>query len=151
MIQYDLVQRNRLPCLKEVSKTSEDCYINSVDDINNVLKEIGLGEKAEEYVYLIGLNIRNKILGVFDVAHGEFESCYFNTAQLITRLLLCGARRAILAHNHPSGDPSPSEDDIKVTEKVGNAFDICGIKLLDHVIAGENCYFSVKRRELDMS
>ena len=52
----------------------------------------------------------------------------------------------ILLHNHPSGDPEPSEEDILVTKRVAEVGDLLGIPLLDHIVIGDNCYISLKER-----
>ena len=64
------------------------------------------------------------------------------------RALLCNASRIMVAHNHPSGDSSPSREDKKSTMKIKEACDLMGISLLDHIIIGEDEYFSFKAEGL---
>ena len=60
------------------------------------------------------------------------------------RALLCNASRIMIAHNHPSGNSEPSREDKKTTENIRKACDLIGIPLLDHIIIGEDEYFSFK-------
>ena len=143
MIKYEVIKKNRIPCLKAIFDTKQNEIVASSSDIYEILIKEGLGEKAEEYLYLFSINIRGRILGIFEVAHGECDFCVTSPAQIIMRILLTGGRRAILAHNHPSGEVKPSDDDIKYTEDVKKAMNIVGIRLMDHVIIGDNCYFSM--------
>ena len=59
-----------------------------------------------------------------------------------------GAAAVVLAHNHPSGDPTPSAQDIEVTKRLLDASEVLGIKLLDHVIVGNGSYFSMRNEGL---
>ena len=62
--------------------------------------------------------------------------------ELFIEALNCGAVSIVLLHNHPSGDPTPSESDVLLTKRVKEAGDLIGITLLDHIIIGNNCYVS---------
>lgn len=102
-----------------------------------------LDEKAEEYVYMISLNTRCKPIGIFNIAKGTVNSCIMPIRETFIRALLSGAVFIIIVHNHPSGDTTPSADDIKVTKKLNDAGELIGIKLLDHIIIG-NSFLSMK-------
>lgn len=149
MYFFDLIKNKHtgIPTLKMTRMTPEPIegtIIRTAQDIFDLTLSFGLGEKCEEYVYLFSLNTRGKVLGVFEVAHGDHKSCYYSTPQIATRVLLTGGHSAILAHNHPSGDVTPSEPDKGYTTELAKSLDSLGIELLDHVVIGENCYFSMK-------
>lgn len=62
------------------------------------------------------------------------------------KALLCGASTIVLAHNHPSGDPTPSELDINAMERIKDAGDILEVPLMDFLVCGDNCYYSAKEQ-----
>ncbi len=117
----------------------------SVFEMMNTLFD--MGNLAEEYMYMIALNTKGKVIGVFEISHGTINASLINPREIFIRALLCGAAGIIIAHNHPSGDTSPSAEDKHATKRIKDAGDLMGIKLLDHVIIGDN-YFSFKENDL---
>lgn len=102
-----------------------------------------LHNMAEEYLYMISFNTKCKVLGVFQISHGNVCTSAMGAREIFIRNLLCGATGFVLIHNHPSGDPTPSDTDIMSTNKIKTASQIMGVELLDHIIIGENNqYFS---------
>lgn len=113
-------------------------------DIAVFAKEIlKLDILAEEYSYALGLDTKNKILGLFCISHGTVDTSFMTPREIFIRLLLCGAVSYVVIHNHPSGDTSPSTSDDLITRRISEASDLMGIKLLDHIIIGDN-YYSYK-------
>lgn len=108
----------------------------------------GLNRCAEEYMYLIALSTKGKILGVFEVFHGAVDTSLCNPREIFIRLLLCGACSFVLAHNHPSGDCTPSEEDLHVTIRLKKCAEMMGISFLDHIIIAGNTYISFKSEKL---
>ncbi len=103
----------------------------------------GLCDVADEYFYLFGLNIRNQIVGIFEVSHGGNCNSLVPIREIFQKTLLMGAVNIIVAHNHPSGYTDPSELDKEITERIVKAGEILDITLLDHIIIGsETPYFS---------
>lgn len=103
---------------------------------------------AEEYVYLLTLNTKGDITGVFEIAHGTVSNCLVSPREIFNRALMIGATTIILVHNHPSGYPEPSHDDILLTERVKKAGELIGIELLDHIIIGDKCFISFRKEEI---
>ena len=68
--------------------------------------------------------------------------------ELFIEALNCGAVSIVLLHNHPSGDPAPSENDFYLTKRIKEAGKLIGIELLDHIIIGNNCYISFAQEKL---
>ena len=101
-------------------------------------------KKAEEYVWIIALDTKNKPIGIFEMSHGTVNSSLISPREIFVRLCLCGATYCILVHNHPSGDVTPSKEDVKVTERIKAAGEIMNISLLDHIIIGD-CYYSFRK------
>lgn len=104
-----------------------------------------MDKKAEEYLYLLSLNTKGKLLGVFEVSHGTVNVSLVNPREIFIRALLTGASNIILAHNHPSGDITPSKDDLSTTKRIEECGKIMGVPLLDHLIIGNNSFYSMKQ------
>ena len=99
---------------------------------------------AEEHVWLLALNTKANPIGIFEISHGGSNYALMGKRENIIRLLLAGAVGAIAIHCHPSGNPSPSEEDNRSTEELKQACNFVGINLLDHIIIGEDTYYSYK-------
>lgn len=116
--------------------------------IVNMLNELmELNKKAEEHIYLIGMNSKNKVAGVFFVAKGTVNQCLTSPREIFIRLLLAGAVHFVVCHNHPSGDCMPSRDDILLTKRLKEAGVLLNIPLVDHIIIGGDWYYSFKEQE----
>jgi len=107
-----------------------------------------MNKLAEEHVFLISLTANMKVLGVFDVFHGAANYCIVNEREIFIRLLLTGAVNFILGHNHPSGDVAPSKSDMSVTDRLMECSRLMGIKFIDHIIIGDNDYFSFNEEKI---
>jgi DNA repair protein RadC len=101
-------------------------------------------EDSEEYAYILCLNTKNVLTSVFQVSHGNVNSAIMGPREIFQKALLANAVSIIVMHNHPSGDCTPSPEDIKVTERLVNAGYMIGVEVLDHVIIGGNSYYSLK-------
>lgn len=110
----------------------------SITEMLNVV--FRLNKQAEEHVYMIALNAKGKSLGVFKISHGTISTSICNPQEIFIKALLCGAAGIILAHNHPSGDTTPSKDDITVYQRIKEAGNIIGVNLLDNIIVGNGYY-----------
>ncbi len=97
---------------------------------------------SEEHFYAIATDTKSNPIAVFDIAHGTVDGAYIQPREVLIRLLLSGASAALLIHNHPSGCPTPSKDDFHITKELHAAFELIGIKLLDHIIIGRDTYYS---------
>lgn len=104
-----------------------------------------MDKKAEEYVYLLALNTKGKLLGLFEVSHGTVNASLAEPREIFIRVLLSGAKSIILTHNHPSGDTTPSRDDLSVTKRIEECGKIMGLPLLDHIIIGKENFYSMKQ------
>ena len=117
--------------------------IKTPDEVVSMLNDVyKLNKLAEEYVYMVALNNKAKVLGVFEIAHGTENFSLCNTREIYIRALLCGASFIVLAHNHPSGDCTPSKDDIAAHKRIEEAGKLIGIDLMDNIIIG-NGYYSM--------
>ena len=121
--------------------------IQSPEDVYSVVqKVIKANEYAEENLWMITLDVKNNITGIFTVSTGSLNSSIVHPREVFKRAMLQNAASIIICHNHPSGDPAPSKEDINITKRLKEAGDLIGIKLLDHLIIGDNSYTSLKER-----
>ena len=135
---------------KEVNYDWADKKINSPEKVAEVaINVLGLHEQAEESFYIFTLDTKNKINGIFEVSKGSLNSSIVHPREVFKRALLQNANSIILLHNHPSSDPTPSKEDIDITNRLIEAGDLLGIRVLDHLIIGdENNYISFKEKTL---
>ncbi len=103
-------------------------------------------DKAKEHFKLILLNPRNKIIGISTISIGTLNASLVHPREIFKDAIVHSAASVVLAHNHPSGDPDPSEDDIKITKKLVESGKILGIEVVDHIIIGKNDYYSFKAK-----
>ena len=103
-------------------------------------------DKAKEHFKLILLNSRNKIIGISTISIGTLNASLVHPREIFKDAIMHSADSVVLAHNHPSGDPDPSEDDIKITKKLVESGKILGIGVVDHIIIGKNDYYSFKAK-----
>lgn len=103
-------------------------------------------EETDEYMYMLCLNTKLRLNGVFEISHGNVNSSICGTREIFQKALLGNAVSIILVHNHPSGDCSPSREDIEVTKKLKEAGKIVGVEVLDHIVIGRGCYCSLREK-----
>lgn len=143
-----LTENKRIELEKEVSMNFPDLSyaIKSPDDAVDIGKGfMRIHEEPEEYMYMICMNTKNKIIGVFEVSHGSVNSSIVSPREVFQKALLANAVAIILMHNHPSGDPTPSREDIEVTKRLVEAGKLLNIQVLDHIIVGDK-YTSLKEK-----
>lgn len=121
---------------REVVKTPEDV----VAQVRSRLKS-----KKKEYFLALLLDTRNQLIRVAEVSVGSLDSSIVHPREVFKEAIAASAASVIFAHNHPSGDPEASEDDISLTKRLAEAGEIMGIDVLDHVIIGDRKYLSLKR------
>jgi DNA repair protein RadC len=114
--------------------TAEDVY-KQLTDIKDATKEIFVA---------FYLNTKNEVIAREIIGIGILDAALIHPRELFRGAILHNAHSIILAHNHPSGDPTPSTQDIEVTNQMKQAGELLGITLLDHIIAGRNYYKSIK-------
>ena len=94
------------------------------------------------------LNSKAKRLGETNISKGTVNASLITPRELFIEALQKNAVSIIILHNHPSGDPMPSREDILVTQRIREGGSLLGIELLDHIIIGDNCYVSLAEQKL---
>lgn len=143
-----IMTKYRLELVKEESHKYEvETRISCPKDIYEVLTKVcRIQCNAEEVFILITLNTKNIVTGYFEVHRGTINTSLVHPREVFKRALLNNANSIMVAHNHPSGDPNPSKEDIQITERLKEAGNLLGINLLDHIIVGEDKYISLKEK-----
>ncbi|MBX3157601.1 MAG: DNA repair protein RadC [Deltaproteobacteria bacterium] len=98
---------------------------------------------AQEVFLAIGVDIRNGLLDIVEVARGSVASVEVHPREVFRPLLRMAAAGGVVVHNHPSGDARPSAEDIALTRRLREIGDIVGIPIIDHVVIGERSFQSI--------
>ena len=104
-------------------------------------------EQKEHFAVML-LNTKNKIIGMPEVSVGSLSASVVHPREVFRAAIDYAAAAMILLHNHPSGDPTPSREDIAVTDRLVKAGKIMDIPVLDHVVIGRECFASFKEKGL---
>ena len=121
--------------------------VNSPGDAADLFVE-RLQDEAQECLEVLTLNMKNEPLGVHQVYRGSTSASLVKVGEIVRVPLLAGAPSFILVHNHPSGDPSPSAEDIAITKQISEAARLLDLDLLDHLIIGHGRWLSMRERGL---
>lgn len=121
--------------------------MNSPEAIVSFAREfLRLHEETEEYLYMICMNTKLEMTSVFELSHGNVNSSIVGIREMFQKALLANAVSIIVMHNHPSGDPTPSREDVEITNRMVEAGKILGVQVLDHIIIGRPRYSSLKEK-----
>ena len=104
--------------------------------------------KKKEYFKILLLNTKNHVISKEEISVGSLSASIVHPREIFSTPLRKSAASIILYHNHPSGDPSPSQEDLQVTRRLVEAGNILGVGVRDHIIIGDGCYFSFKEKGL---
>jgi len=154
-MQKVLLENNRTIRFKVIRAVYEKMTIKEVTE-EYVTKTISntqtvyalfsfLQQETKEHFIALHLDTKNRILCIDRVSAGTMTGSLIHPREVFKTALLSSAASLLLIHNHPSGDPTPSREDISITEKLKEAGEIMGIAVLDHVIIGDG-YVSLKEK-----
>jgi DNA repair protein RadC len=130
-----------------IANLEEKPIIHSPDDAAAAVQyEMGALEK--EHLRTILLDTRNHILKISEIYKGSLNTSVIRVGEVFRDAVRLNAAALIVAHNHPSGDPTPSPEDVAVTRAIIEAGELLGIEVLDHLVIGKNTYVSLKAKGL---
>ena len=129
------------------SRKTEKYVADDPDMIADMFME-DLRYEKKEYFKSVILNTKSEIVAVDNVSVGELSSTIVHPREVFSRAIRKSAYGVVFVHNHPSGDPTPSSEDIATTERLVEGGRILGIKVLDHVIIGDGRYESMRSLDL---
>lgn len=134
-----------LRMIKETSLLYKERSIRSPQDGYKLFKQF-LGELDREYFVVMCLDVKNQPTAI-NVCHiGSLNASIVHPREVMKTAILSNSASIIVAHNHPSGRPEPSQEDIDVTKRLAEAGSIIGIEVMDHLIIGEDTFISLKEK-----
>ncbi|HLC72908.1 MAG TPA: DNA repair protein RadC, partial [Candidatus Nanoarchaeia archaeon] len=117
--------------------------ITSAEDVFNRFKD-RLGQEKQEHFIVLYLDSKHQILKEETISIGTLDASLVHPREVFKRAIQESAYGIILVHNHPSGDPEPSEEDKEITRRLFDVGEVVAIKVLDHIIIGKESHFSFK-------
>jgi len=133
--------------LEGYSEAGDKPLVKTPEEVVNLVRSRLKGKKKEYFLALL-LDTRNQLIKVAEISVGSLDSSIVHPREVFKEAISASAASVIFVHNHPSGDPTASEDDIKLTKRLAEAGEIVGIDVLDHIIIGDKTYLSLKREGL---
>lgn len=123
---------------------TEKTIIYSPEDVFNLLSDMQFLDR--EHFRAISLNTKNRVLAVDTISIGTLNSSLVHPREVFKSAIKRSGNSLLLCHNHPSGDPTPSKEDLEVTQRLVDAGKLLNVPILDHVIIGHQKYVSLKER-----
>jgi len=133
--------------LESYSEGGEKPLVKTPEDVTRLVQSRLKGKKKEYFLALL-LDTRNQLIRVAEISVGSLDSSIVHPREVFKEAVSASAAAVIFAHNHPSGEPEASEDDVKLTKRLTEAGEIMGVDVLDHIIIGGKKYLSLKREGL---
>jgi DNA repair protein RadC len=121
--------------------------LKSPEDVATLVKSQLKGKKKEHFLVLC-LDTRNRLINCKPVSIGSLDTSIVHPREVFKEAVSSCAASVIFAHNHPSGDPEPSKEDVELTKRLAKAGEIMGIDVLDHIIVCDTNYLSLKAKNL---
>lgn len=135
-----------LGLIKRVMEEDTPRYIRTPEDVYLVAAD--MAELDKEHFIIIMLNTKNRIIGKELIAVGSLNQAIVPAREAFKPAIIKSAASIICLHNHPSGDPTPSQEDINLTKRFITVGEILGIDVLDHIIVGTEGYVSLREQAL---
>ena len=119
--------------------------LHSAEDVYQHFRE-NLGREKRELFYVVLLNNKNRKMREVKISEGSLTASLVHPREVYNPVIRESAAGVIFVHNHPSGDPAPSAEDIDITKRLKEVGDVMGVRVLDHVVIGHDRYFSFNDR-----
>jgi DNA repair protein RadC len=133
--------------LESCPESGGEITVKTPDEVASLVKGRLRGKKKEHFLSLL-LDTRGQVIRIAEISVGSLDSSIVHPREVFKEAMAASAASVIFVHNHPSGDPEPSEDDIKLTKRLVQAGEIVGIDVLDHIVITDKSFVSLKRRGL---
>ncbi len=133
--------------LEGYSESDKKPSVKTPDEVVSLVRSRLRGKKKEHFLVLL-LDTRGQLIRISEISVGSLDSSIVHPREVFQEAISASAASVIFVHNHPSGDPEPSEDDIKLTERLTQAGEIMGIDVLDHIIVCDKTFLSLKAKGL---
>ncbi|GAC1336006.1 MAG: DNA repair protein RadC [Chloroflexota bacterium] len=130
-----------------LADVNERVQIRSPQDVASMLL-IEMGLLEQEHLRVVLLNTKNHVVGAPTVYKGSLNTSVIRTAEVFRDAVRENCAAIVIVHNHPSGDPTPSPEDVRVTRELVSAGRLLDIDVLDHLVIGRNRYVSLRQKKL---
>jgi DNA repair protein RadC len=126
---------------------SKRVRVGSPQDVAELFIESMRHLKQECFRVLL-LNVKNEIMAIEEISVGNINSSVADSREVFRPAIKRGAASLVLAHNHPSGNPEPSDVDVEATKRLVAAGELLGIKVIDHIVIGDGTFASMRQKKL---
>jgi len=133
--------------LEDYSEAGKKPLVRTPDEVVSLVRGRLKGKKKEHFLAVL-LDTRNQLIKVSEISVGSLDAGVVHPREAFKEAISVSAASIIFAHNHPSGDPEASDDDIMLTKRLAETGEIVGIDVLDHIILGDKTSLSLKRQGL---
>jgi DNA repair protein RadC len=130
-----------------LTEARDALQVRSPQDVASLL-QIEMGPLQQEHLKVVLLDTKNHVQGIREVYKGSVNTSQIRTAEVFRDAVKENCPAIVVAHNHPSGDPTPSPEDVRVTRELVSAGRLLDIELLDHLVIGRNRYVSLRQKKL---
>ncbi|TRZ64975.1 JAB domain-containing protein [bacterium] len=142
---FELARRAVKEDALEVNEKKSRGTISNPEEVAKLLKT-EITNFSKEHFFVMSFDVRNKMIGIDNVSTGTLSASLVHPRETFESAIRRHAAQIIIAHNHPSGDSEPSEDDIKITRRICEAGKVMGIELMDHIIITKDDFCSLKTK-----
>ena len=133
--------------LEGYAEAEDKPIVKTPEDVNSLVRGRLRGKKKEYFLALL-LDTRNQLIKVAEISVGSLDTSIVHPREVFKEAISASAASVVFVHNHPSGDPEASEDDIGLTKRLAEAGELVGIEVLDHIIISDKKFLSLKREGL---
>ena len=133
--------------LEGYSEAGDKPVLKTPEDVAGLVRGRLKGKKKEHFLVIL-LDTRSRLIKVAEISVGSLDGSIVHPREVFKEAISATAASVIFVHNHPSGDPTASEDDVRLTKRLAEVGEIVGIDVLDHIIIGDKKYLSLKREGL---
>jgi DNA repair protein RadC len=138
------IKRIDLKVRREILAESKEPYLSKIagpNDLARIAQAI-LQDVDREHFLVFPVDCKNRILGYVEAAKGSVDLCMVDTREVFRASIIMGASGVFLAHNHPSGDKEPSQEDRSITKRLVQSGKLLQVPVIDHLIVTEDAYYS---------
>jgi DNA repair protein RadC len=144
---FEIARRVVNESLKEEKEKKESKSFIAPEDVVELIRS-NIADYNKEQFMVISFDTRQKVIGIDSSTTGTLTASLVHPRETFNCAIKRHAASIIAAHNHPSGDPEPSEEDIKITKRLTEAGKIIGIELLDHIVVTRSDFYSFKEKNM---
>ena len=133
---------------KRIDNYNSNHQFRNPDEVYKLCKTLKLDTYAEEHVFLLIFDFKMHFKSFIEMGIGTNRVCVIDRRGIAQKILILNAGAFVVVHNHPSGDPTPSRQDILTTKRMKEAGEFLGIPLCDHIIIGDQTYLSFREEHM---